>query len=140
MESSMWWEKDPARFMEEMESMQQNTNAVLRVLDGKTISEILSANYGTGPHLVWEEKITSNSGRKYWILIACHARHPYSAPGAWIIDPVIRGQHHMFSSDNRLCLHEYNITPDKTYVLNIRNWACEWVHCYETGDWRTLSQ
>lgn len=129
-----WWEKNSERFWEEVERMERYTNAQMRVVDGTQ----LPGNFGSGAHLAWEEWVTSNSGRRYRIIIVCHKNHPYSSPGAWILEPEIVRQHHMFS-DGRLCLHEYSVTLDKTFVLNIRNWTCEWVECYETRDWRTFT-
>lgn len=129
-----WWEKYPERFIEELEKMEECTNAEFLVVEGSQ----LPGGFGSGPHLAWAETLTSNSGRRYRIIIVCQRVHPYSAPAAWILEPTIERQHHMLS-DARLCLHDASIGPDKTYVLNIRNWACEWIYRYETGKWRTFS-
>jgi hypothetical protein len=129
-----WWEKYPERFLEEAEKMEKHTNASLRVLDGCQ----LPGKFGHGAHLAWEEWVTSNSGRRYRIIIVCDKNHPYSAPGAWVLEPEIKRHHHMYS-DSRLCLHDYFIGPDKTWVLNIRNWVCNWIEAYETGNWRTFT-
>jgi hypothetical protein len=129
----LWWEKHPARLMEEARKMERKTNSEMLLLDGS----VLSGRPISGSALAWRETITSNSGRRYTILIACQQNHPFSAPLAWILEPKIAGCHHMFSN-GRLCLHDYSIGPHMTWVLNIRNWACEWVDCYEKNDWRTF--
>jgi len=129
-----WWEKYPEGFLEELEKMEAYTSAQLRIVEGSQ----LPGNFGSGVHIAWEEIITSNSNKKYRILIVCQRGHPYSAPSAWILEPEVRRHHHMFS-DGHLCLHNYFISPDKSFALNIRNWTCEWVECYETGDWRTFA-
>lgn len=127
-----WWEKDPDRFFEEVRRVEEGTNARMRVVDGSQLPD----GFGPGPHLAWEETVTSNSNRKYKILIICRGNHPYSAPAVWILKPDIRRCHHMFA-DGRLSLRETALTPDKTYVLNIRGWTCEWIDYYERGDCRT---
>ena len=129
-----WWEKYPDRFQEECKKMEEYTNAWMRLPDGSG----LPGEFSPGVYLAWEEIVTSNSGRRYRILIVSQRDHPYSPPIAWILEPEVRKVHHMLG-DGRLCLHGPSITPDKTYVLNLRNWACEWIDCYERGDWRTLS-
>ena len=131
----LWCERDPGRLLEEFERMNKYTNAELRAIDG----EHLPGSFGTGLMLAWEERITSNSGKKYKILMVCRQNHPYSAPVVWLLEPKIGRCHHMLP-DGSLCLHEPSIGPDKAFVLNIRNWACEWIDCYETRDWRTPSQ
>ena len=116
----------------EFGKMAECTNSVMRPMDGNELPGYL----GSGLFLVWEESITSKSGKKYRIAIVCQRNHPYSAPAAWILEPKIRMQHHMLKH-GRLCVHESYIGPDLTWVLNIRNWTCEWIHCYETGNWPT---
>ena len=129
-----WWEKYPERFLEECRRMEEHTNAQMCLPDGSK----LPGRFSPGAYIAWEEIVTSNSGRRYRISVVCQRSHPYSAPAAWIREPEIRRIHHMFD-DGHLCLHDPSITPDETYVLNLRNWACEWIHCYETGDWTTFS-
>ena len=125
-----WWDRYPDRFLAELEKMETYTNAQLRIADGNR----LPGNFGSEAHLTWIEMITSNSGCKYVITIICKNDHPYSAPAAWILEPDVGKHHHMFEN-GQLCLHDYHLTPDKTWVLNIRNWCCEWIQCYETGNW-----
>ena len=127
-----WWEKYPERFLEEFEKMQEYTNAELRLVEGE---HHLPSDFGPGLHLAWEEIVTSDSGQKYLILIICQKNHPYSAPAAWILEPKI-GRHRHMLSDSRLSFREYSITPDKSYVLNIRNWVLEWIEGYEKDDWQ----
>ena len=129
-----WWENDPDRFFEEVRRVEEGTNAQMLVVDGDELPD----GFGPGPHLAWEETVTSNSNKEYKIVIVCRGNHPYSAPVAWILEPKMRRCHHMFP-DGRLCLHDPALTPDRTYVLNIRNWTCEWIDCYERMDWRTLN-
>lgn len=128
-----WWDKNPNRFLTELKKMETYTNAQLLIVDG----DKLPVAFGSGTHIAWMEMITSNSGCRYMVMIICQKDHPNSAPAAWILEPDVGEQHHMFP-DGSLCLHDYHLTPDKTYVLNIRNWACHWVECYETGNWLTL--
>lgn len=129
-----WWEQYPERFQEEFEKMQQSTNAVMRLVEGGQ----MPSGFAPGVYLAWEEIITSNSDLKYQILIICLKNHPFSAPAAWIVEPGIRLHHHMFSN-GRLCLYNGPLPPDRTYVLTIRNWVCEWVDCYETGKWHDFT-
>ncbi len=124
-----WWEDLPGRFVEELEKMEEFTNSELRVMDGSQLPGVS----GAGVFMVWHEIITSNSGKKYELLMVCRRNHPYSAPIAWILEPKVK--HHHMLADGRLCLHDPHIGPDETWVLNIRNWACEWVHYFETGNW-----
>lgn len=130
----VWWEKYPERFLEEVEKIQNYTNAKMRLVEG----EQLPSNFAPGVYLAWEEIVTVDSGRKYRILIISQKDHPYSAPVAWILEPGIRRHHHMFNY-GQLCLYDGPLTPDKTYVLTIRNWVCEWVDCYETGNWHKFT-
>lgn len=130
----VWWEKYPERFLEEVEKMQEYTNAEMRLMEGRQ----LPGNFGSGPHLAWEEIITSNRNRRYRISIVCQKNHPYSPPAAWIVEPGMRRHHHMFEG-GQLCLYDGPLTPDRTYVLTIRNWVCEWVDCYETGNWHKFT-
>ena len=125
-----WWDRKPDRLIAEAEKMEKYTNAQLHKVDGDDLPD----GFDSGLHLAWLEVITSNSGQEYMIIIICKNDHPNSAPAAWILEPYVRMHHHMFA-DGRLCLHDYGLTPDKTYVLNVRNWACEWVDCYETDNW-----
>ena len=125
----LWWEQLPGRFNEEFRKMDECTNSELRVVDGSQMPGVL----GVGVFMVWDEMITSNSGKKYRLLIVCQRNHPYSAPIARILEPKVK--HHHMLGDGRLCLHDPHISPDETWVLNIRNWSCEWVHYYETGKW-----
>lgn len=125
-----WWDKNPGRLLTEAEKMEKYTNAQFLLLDGSKLPD----GFSPGAHMAWVEIITSNSGCRYMITIICQKDHPYSAPAAWISEAHIGEQHHMFKN-GRLCLHDSYLSPDETYVLNIRNWACEWIECYETGNW-----
>ena len=129
----LWWEQLPGRFEEEFRKMDECTNSELRIMDGSR----LPGGFGPGVFLAWEETITADSGHKYRILIVCQRNHPYSAPAAWIVEPKVGRHYHMLGDehDNRLCLHDPHIGPNLTWVLNLRNWTCEWVHCYETREW-----
>ena len=128
-----WWEQRPGRLAEEIKKLVENTNSELRVMDASRVP----GNLGSGLFLGWEEIIKSDSGKRYRILIVCQQDHPYSAPAAWVVEPAVRRCHHMLG-DGRLCLHDPDIGPDMTWVKNARDWTCEWVHCYEIGDWRTF--
>jgi len=122
-----WWDENPCRFLDEVERMDKFTNAQLRVVDG----DKLPGAFDSGMYLAWIETITSSSDCKYMVIVICGKDHPNSAPAVWILDPDVGRQRHV-NADGSLNLREYDIPPDKAYVLNIRNLALEWIEYYET--------
>jgi hypothetical protein len=117
---------DPHRLAREAELMYENTRASL-------------AQSPDGRHY-WIERLVSEAGRPYTLVIDYPPQFPYERPKAFIVEPPVRSGPHMLA-DGSLCLFDNPWATDaKCTALVVRNRAVAWMLAYEAwqatgGEW-----
>ena len=121
-----WWERYPVRARTEEDLMYDYTSAEMQI---------------TGGQMVWNEDIYSDLGTYFQASYVAQENHPFAPPQAYILYPHITpsiDDYHIWE-DGHLCLARDEDMDSNTTVLDIRNWTCLWVTCYEiymnTGEW-----
>ena len=93
----------------------------------------------SGDHVFWIERLLSNTGQQYQLIIDYPDRFPYEMPRAYVARPSVDGAPHRLG-DGSLCLFTdpFATNPKITAVV-VRNRAVLWFLTYEvwrvTGTW-----
>ncbi|MBT6562549.1 MAG: hypothetical protein HON76_08480 [Candidatus Scalindua sp.] len=121
----LWWKKYPKRAVEEIYKMQENTHSTF---------------FCKGKQLIWEVQMINDFGSYFLISIETDSGYPFTAPKVFMKDPELEADYcmHVYS-DKSLCLFRPEVYSSSMSILDIRNVAASWIHCYEiflnTGEW-----
>ncbi len=124
--NNYWFVRHKKRAVEELFKMQENTNSTVFCRETK---------------LIWEVDIINEFGSYFLISIETNANYPFTAPKVYLKDPELEDgfAKHVYK-DKSLCLFHPDEYSSSMSILDIRNIAASWLHCYEiyleTKVWR----
>lgn len=111
-----WWVKYPKRALQEIRTMERNTNAYLTYYGNK---------------LIWEEVVKNNFNTRFYISIETEG-YPHKMPRVFVKDSDIKFKRRKHTyKDGSLCLMESSEYNSRLSVLQIRNQACAWCWAVE---------